>query len=262
MLSKRNLKFIQSLRFKKQRDIHRQFIIEGDKVVKDLLHSDWEIPYLFATPDWLSQLPAGDKKKPGQIAELSDRELKKISTLKTPNKVLAVVMQPQYSLNWEEIASDLTLFLEEIQDPGNAGTILRIAAWFGIKNVCCSRSTADIYNPKVVQATMGALLFVKVHYVESVPFLRECSERGIPVYGTYIHGKNIYEASLAQNGLIVLGNESRGISGDCYPFVKEKISIPGFGSYERGMESLNVAAAGAIVCSEFRRRNPLDKLRL
>jgi len=254
MLSKKNLKLIQSLKYKKQRDIHQQFIVEGDKVVRDLLHSDWEIPHLFATPEWLSHLPAGDKKKPGQITELSDRELKKISTLITPNRVLAVVMKPEYSISWEEIASDLTLFLEEIQDPGNLGTILRIAAWFGIKNVCCSTATADIYNPKVVQATMGALLFVKVHYVESVPFLRECSERGIPVYGTYLHGNTIYETSLAYNGLIVLGNESRGISGDCSTFVTEKISIPGFGSHGKAMESLNVAVAAAIVCSEFRRR--------
>jgi TrmH family RNA methyltransferase len=254
MLSKKNLKFIQSLRYKKQRDNHRQFIVEGDKVVKDLMNSDWEIPHLFATPEWLSRLLAGDKKKPGQITELSDRELKKISTLKIPNHVLAVVMKPEYSISWEEIASDLTLFLEEIQDPGNLGTILRIAAWFGIKNVCCSKATADIYNPKVVQASMGALLWVKVHYIEPVSFLRECSARGIPVYGTYLDGKNIYGASLVKNGLVVLGNESRGISGDCSPFVTEKISIPGFGSPGRTIESLNVAVAAAIVCSEFRRR--------
>lgn len=255
MLSKNNLKFIRSLRLKKHRDIHRQFVIEGDKVVRDLLHSDWEIIHLFATPEWLSQIPAQDMKKPGQVTELSDRELKKISSLKTPNRVLAVVMKHEYLLNWEEMASDLTLFLDGIQDPGNTGTILRIAAWFGIKNVCCSTNTADVYNPKVIQATMGALLFVKVHYVDPVLFLRECSDKNIPVYGTFLEGKSIYEANLTSNGLIILGNESRGISDDCSRFVTERIAIPGFGSPGTAMESLNVAIAAAIVCSEFRRRD-------
>ncbi len=223
-------------------------------MVKDLLHSDWRVTHLLGIAEWLSQLSEGDRKKTDQITEVTDHELKKISTLKTPNRVLAVARKPEYSLSWEEIPSELTLFLEEIQDPGNLGTMLRIAAWFGIKNVCCSLSTADIFNPKVIQATMGALLFVKVHYVESVPFLKECSERDIPVYGTFLEGTSIYEANLTSGGLIILGNESRGISNDCSRFVTERISIPGFGSHGTAMESLNVAAAAAIVCSEFRRK--------
>jgi len=254
MLSKNNLKFIRSLRSKKQRDIRRQFIIEGDKVVKDLMHSDWEVTHLFATPEWLSQLPSRDVKKPGQITEVSDRDLQRLSTLKTPNRVLAVVTKPEYTLDWKEVLSDLTIFLDEIQDPGNVGTILRSAAWFGIKNVCCSTTTADVYNPKVVQATMGALLLVKVHYVEPVPFLRECEDRRVPVYGTYPDGQDIYDLPLAKSGLVIFGNESRGITGNCSPFVTKRISVPGFGARERAMESLNVAVAAAIVCSEFRRR--------
>jgi TrmH family RNA methyltransferase len=254
MLSKENVKFIQSLRLKKQRDIHQQFIIEGNKLVVDFLNSDWEISHLLGTTEWIAQIPARVRKKPGQITEISDNELKRLSSLKTPNQVLAVVRKPEYSMNWEEIISDLSIVLDKIQDPGNFGTILRIAAWFGIKNVICSLSTVDLYNPKVIQATMGALLHVKIHSVDLVKFLTKFSETGLPVYGTDLHGKNIYESHLKHIGIIIFGNESRGICDEYTPFVSEKIGIPGFGPPGKKIESLNVAVAAAVVCSEFMRR--------
>jgi len=254
MLSKGNLKFVQSLRIKKHRDIHQQFIIEGDKLVTGFLHSDWIVTQLLATSEWLEQQSEWVKKKPEQTIEITHHELNKISAHKTPNQVMAVAKKLDYSMNWKEISSHLTIFLDEIQDPGNFGTILRIASWFGINNVVCSISTVDLYNPKVVQATMGALLKVKVHYVEPVPFLTEFSKSGVPVYGTLPGGKSIYETPLVQKGVIILGNESHGISNELSSFITDEISIPEFGSFGKEIESLNVAVAAGIICSEFRRR--------
>lgn len=218
------------------------------------LHSDWIVTQLLATSEWLEQQSEWIKKKPEQTIEITLRELKKISTHKTPNQVMAVAKKLDHSMNWKEISSHLTIFLDEIRDPGNFGTILRIASWFGIKNVVCSISTVDLYNPKVVQATMGALLHVKVHYIEPIPFFTEFSKSGLPVYGTLPEGNSIYETPLEQKGVIIFGNESHGISNDISSFITDEISIPEFGPSGKEIESLNVAVAAAVVCSEFMRK--------
>ena len=218
------------------------------------LHSDWIVSHLFATADWLAKKQEEIKKEPGQTVEITLRDLNKISAHKTPNQVMAVVRKFDYTMKWEEISSNLTLFLDDIQDPGNFGTILRIAAWFGINNVVCSISTVDLYNPKVIQATMGAILQVNVHYVEPAPFFDEISSLNLPVYGTVPEGKSIYTTTLQQKGVIILGNESHGISNHLSSFVTDEISIPEPDPSGHEIESLNVAVAAGIICSEFRRR--------
>lgn len=254
MLSKGNIKFIKSLRLKKQRDIHQKFIVEGDKLVKEFLHSDWIVSQLVTIPEWITSLPAGLAEKPDQVVETTTRELKKISTLITPNQALAIIEKPDFPIDWEELKGGISFFLNDIQDPGNLGTILRIAAWFGINNVICSDSTVDLYNPKVVQATMGALLHVKVHYVNVKEFIPEFLRTGLPVYGTYPKGNNIYETKLETRGMIILGNESQGIPKNFDPYVTQRISIPGFGPHSKEIESLNVAVSASIIGAEFRRR--------
>ena len=254
MINKGSIKFIHSLRLKKQRDIHQKFVVEGDKLVKEFLSSDWHISELFGLPEWLTKLSSEIIEKPGQVHEVTDLELKKISTLITPNQALAIVEKPDYTLNLEELKREISLLLCDIQDPGNLGTILRIAAWFGIHNIVCSHSTVDLFNSKVVQATMGAILHVNVHYVNAKEFLSDFSKTGLPIYGTDHRGKNIYEANLETKGIIIMGNESQGIPTDFDQYVNPWISIPGYGSHSKKIESLNVAVATAIVCAEFRRR--------
>ena len=254
MLSKGNIKFIHSLRLKKQRDIHQKFIVEGDKLVKEFLQSGWTVSYLFACPGWLADLPAGFVDKPELLHEVSAPELRKISTLTTPNQALAVIEKPDFRINPDDINNGFTLLLDDIQDPGNLGTILRIAAWFGISNVVCSPSTVDVFNPKVVQATMGALLYIEVHYMNTTEFLSEFSQSGLSVYGTFPQGKSIYETKLERKGIIILGNESQGISNELRQYVTQQISIPGYGPFSSRIESLNVAVAASIICAEFRRQ--------
>jgi len=182
--------------------------------------------------------------------------LKKISSLTTPNEVLAICAIPENKLNVSELKNKLTLVLDDIRDPGNLGTIIRIADWFGIENIICSLETVDIYNPKVVQATMGSIARVNVFYEDlKTIFLEALTKNNFPIYGTVLNGENIFEKSLTSNGFIVIGNESNGISIELLPLINEKISIPTFSVNEtNSVESLNAAIATAIVCTEFKRR--------
>ena len=269
MISKNQIKLINSLKLKKFREKHNLFIAEGEKITEDLFRSLIMVKQVFTTdeliqkisnyapPDTLSQGRSADF----EIIEVSEDELKKISALTTPNRVLCIAEIPDYSLDIKLLKSQLTLVLDNLNDPGNLGTIIRIADWFGIQNIICSEDCVDVYNPKVVQASMGSIARVKVHYVNLVKFLKEVNEnrkeikgiKGIkefPVYGAVLNGKNIYRKKLCKNGLIILGNESEGISDELNSFITDKISIPSFG----GATSLNVAVATAIVCSEFRRK--------
>ncbi|KAA6342762.1 23S rRNA (uridine(2479)-2'-O)-methyltransferase, partial [termite gut metagenome] len=179
-------------------------------------------------------------------------ELSRCSLLKAPQQVLAVFEQPQYQLNLTPVRKSLSLALDDVQDPGNLGTIIRIADWFGIEHVFCSSGTADVYSPKVVQATMGAIARVKVHYVTLPELVRSLGD--IPVYGTFLDGENIYTQSLSANGVIVMGNEGNGISKDTESFINRRLFIPSYPPERETSESLNVAVATAIVCAEFRRR--------
>ncbi len=244
-ISKNQIKFIRQLELKKFRQREGLFVAEGPKVVGDLLDCGWKPRQLFATDAWTGQ---------NEAIRVSDDELRKISFLQHPQQVLALFPTPhdhseaQPSLLESHSSQRLFLALDGIQDPGNLGTIIRIADWFGIATVFCSYETADAWNPKVVQATMGSIARVKVCYVNMEELLRNTT---LPVYGTLLDGDSIYGQQLSSEGIIVMGNEGNGISPSVRQLVGHRLLIPAFG---RGAESLNVAIATAIVCSEFRRR--------
>ena len=238
MLSKNQIKLIKSLELKKNRKREGLFVAEGPKVVGDLLRAGYR-PYSFFST----------QSRPD--AELiTDDELRRISFLQHPQEVLAVFHIPPSSL-LPSPSSLLSLALDGVQDPGNVGTIIRIADWFGISNIYCSPDTADVYNPKVVQATMGSLAHVTITYCDLVPLLREAD---VPIYGTLLDGQNIYEQPLSDKGVIVMGNEGNGISPEIRQLVTHKLLIPNFNKNHETAESLNVAIATAITCSEFRRK--------
>ncbi|NVN93711.1 MAG: RNA methyltransferase [Bacteroidetes bacterium] len=251
MLSKNTIKYITSLKQKKFRDEFRQFVAEGDKLVSELLLSYLKIVEIFAVKEWFSAHNIAGNIK---VTEVTAFELERISGLTTPNLVIALLEIPDNE-KFETINFDnLILVLDEIKDPGNLGTIIRIADWFGIKDIICSNHTVDIYNPKVVQATMGSIARVIVHYTELTTFLKEIP-KNIPVYGTLLSGENIYTQDLTKNGMIIIGNESKGISGELLPLIKTKLLIPSFPeNNESRAESLNASIACAIVCAEFKRR--------
>jgi TrmH family RNA methyltransferase len=240
MLSKNQIKLITSLQQKKYRKQEQLFFAEGVKVVQELLHSNFELQELFTTKqDFLSV--SKDK-----LHAISEAELKKISALATPNSCLAVFKIPKAK---EMKESGLILALDDVRDPGNLGTIIRLCDWFGIETLFCSEETVDIYNPKVVQATMGSISRVNVVYGDLENFLVKTK---LTVFGTFMDGKNIYQESLPNDGVIVMGNEANGISEAVEKLVTDRIAIPRFGDLQI-TESLNVATATAIILSEFKR---------
>jgi TrmH family RNA methyltransferase len=240
---------VRSLETKKGRKEDGVFLAEGNKIVGELVNC-FECLFLAATPEWLSQHPG---VRALEVCEVSHDELSKASLLKTPQQVLGVFRQPQYEADKSVVERSLCLALDDVQDPGNLGTIIRIADWFGIEDIFCSRGTVDVYNPKVVQATMGAIARVRVHYVDLPEFI--ASMGSTPVYGTFLDGKDMYGCQLSGNGLIVMGNEGNGISSEIERMVNNKLYIPNYPAERATSESLNVAVATAIVCAEFRRRN-------
>ena len=250
MLSKNKIKFINSLKLKKNRDKESLFIAEGSKIVSEILSSGLNIPLISATSDWISK---NEISPSVEVLECSNSELKKITTLTTASDVIAVVLIPKNEYSIDKIKSKLSLALDDIQDPGNLGTIIRLADWFGIENIFCSKNTADIYNPKVIQATMGSFLRVKTHYVNLTEFLNK--QIDIPVFGTFMKGENIYNQDLSNTGIIVMGNEGNGISLSIEKLITHKIAIPP-ANKKIHPESLNVGTATGIILSEFlRRRN-------
>jgi TrmH family RNA methyltransferase len=252
MLSKNQKKLIASMAQKKQRDHHGLFLAEGPKTVTDLLEAGMHPTLVAHTENW--SLPQSCLSNSLEIHPITQTELDGASHLKTPQQVLALFKQPQYPVNNNAIHSELTLVLDGIQDPGNMGTIVRLADWFGIHHIVCSKDTVDVFNPKVVQATMGAIARIKVHYVQLTAFLQQYRENcDNPVYGTYLEGENIYDNALIAPSLIVMGNEGNGIRAEISPFITHKITIPTFPIGTPTSESLNVGVAAAIVCAEFRR---------
>ncbi len=248
MLSKNKIRFIRSLDTKKAREEEDCFLAEGNKLVNDTIrHFDCRL--LVATEQWLEQHP--DIRSRETITATKE-EIRKCSLLKNPQEVIAVYRKPEYPIYIEALRGCLVLALDTVQDPGNLGTIVRIADWFGIRDIVCSETCADIYNPKTVQATMGALARVRVHYTSLADFLRQIYPT--PVYGTFLEGNNIYREELSPNGVIVMGNEGNGISEAIKPFVERKLYIPNYPPGTETSESLNVAIATAITCAEFRRR--------
>ena len=243
MISKNQLKYIRQLEQKKYRRREGVFVAEGTKVVGDLLQR-YRPEAVFATADW--QAPAGITPQ-----LVTDDELRRISFLQHPQKVLALFPLP-VNCQPSTVNSELSLALDGVQDPGNLGTIIRIADWFGISTIICSEDTVDAWNPKVVQATMGSIARVNIIYLNLPDFL-DTLPADFPVYGTFLDGDNIYTQELTPNGLIIMGNEGNGISEAVRSKVNRRLLIPDFHQGPTA-DSLNVAIATAITCSEFRRR--------
>ena len=243
-MTKAEIQFVRSLADKRTRNETGLFTAEGAKLVGEILASPLKVKKLYAL----------DGVFDGRAERIAPHEMERISSLKTATDSLAVVEQPRYRTPDVAPADRLTLALDGVQNPGNMGTIVRLADWFGIDDIFCSEDSADLYNPKVVQATMGAILRVRVHYLPLSDFLARTAARGTAVYGTALDGDDLYGAQLDPAGVIVMGNEGRGISAECAASLTRRLLIPSYPADRRGSESLNVAMAAGIVCSEFRRR--------
>ncbi len=254
MISKNKAKFIISLQRKKARDEEHLFVIEGDKLVKEFLSAGRTVKTLLGKSEFLKELPADLTRYITEIEDVSDKDLKIISSLKTPHNALAIVPMPDRQFDVQNILKGLSLGLDFIQDPGNLGTIIRAAAWFGIKNIICSEDCVDVYNPKVIQASMGAIIHVDIFY-NLKELLISASDNDIPVYGTMLSGNSVYRHNLNRKGIILLGNESKGISDDLIPFITDRLMIPGATGTIPGIDSLNVGLAAGIILSEFFRRS-------
>ena len=237
MISKNELKYIQSLYHKKVRNEEGVFIAEGVKLVNELLQNNFPVRKVYATGNWQSPVAFAN------VQEIELQELEKMSSLHTPNMVLAVAAQ-QKPLHEPVLQNNITLVLDGIQDPGNLGTIMRIADWFGITQVVAGNDTADMYNPKVVQSTMGSIMRVNVWYKEIASWLATAD---VPVYGALLNGKSIYEKTSVKEGILVIGNESKGIRQEVMPYIQEALTIPGSGH----AESLNAAVATGIILSHL-----------
>lgn len=248
MISKATIKKIHALDMRKFRRNERLFVAEGPKLVDELCATMKPV-YIAALPEWISE---NAKIVSGTEYDIvTSDELQRASLQKNPQQVIALFPIPEHRFCTEQLRNELVLMLDGVQDPGNLGTIARIADWFGIRNILCSAETADIYNPKAVQATMGALARVKFHYTDLLQLL---SQYDGPVYGTFLDGENIYGQELSENGIIVMGNEGKGISQGVGEMINRRLYIPNYPIGTQTTESLNVAIATSIVCAEFRRR--------
>lgn len=245
MISKQQISFVRSLQQKKYRQMYGKFLVEGDKLVRELLSSSLKTETIFKTSSWNGVVKRGKI----EVIEVTEAELRKISTHENPNQVLAVAEIPVLSNEFvtTKLPGALYLACDNLSDPGNAGTIIRTADWFGIQHVFFSEGSVDVFNPKVVSAAKGSLFRVVCHYVDLSKLFKNNAH--LPVYGTFMEGENIYSLSLAKNAIIVIGNEANGIGEELKPFINHKISIPNFGK----VESLNAAVAAGIVMGEFRR---------
>ncbi len=312
MPGKTTIKFINSLKQKKFRKQHGLFIAEGEKMVDELMESNFTIHSIYATRQWIMERCPAQEEVAGKgtgnatmdnktitrqppsdsgnkmytctgtndlkqdntkglskghakdnsplqqqvfkLYEIGEQELKRISSLATPNRVLALVHTPSHTPDPAVLRNSLTLVLDDIQDPGNLGTLIRTCHWFGVENMILSKNSADITNPKVVQSTMGSIFHVRAHYLDLPAFLKLPGVEGIPVYGTFPGGPSIYDRPLTGEAMILLGSESKGISPRAGRFITNKISIPSLPGKKKPPESLNIAVAGGIIISEFRRR--------
>ncbi len=256
MLSKNQIKYLTSLKQKKSREQLNLFVAEGNKIVSELIVSKINVKQVFGLVPALEKL---NVSKETEIIAVKQADLERVSSLSTANEMIAVCEIPTHSLTISELKGKLTFLLDTIQDPGNLGTIMRVADWFGIDTIICSQQTVDVYNPKVIQATMGSIARVNVHYTDLNEFLtHDAHTLNLPVYGAMLNGENIYSKSLTSVGFILIGNESQGISPSLWPHITSKISIPSFSHFKSApgeAESLNAAIAAAIISSEFRRNS-------
>jgi TrmH family RNA methyltransferase len=249
MLSKNTIKYINSLKYNKFRKKNKMFIAEGPKITGELLNSGFVIDSVFALSEWVEKNK--NISTTSGLYEISDNDLKKISSLKTPNQVLAVVNIPDEKPDYGTLKNELFLVLDDISDPGNLGTIIRTADWFGVRNIICSNNTVDVYNPKVIQATMGSFIRVKIIYERLNEFFTKLPF-DTSVFGALLNGENIYGMRLPSKGCIIIGNESKGISPDMKRFITHPVTIPAFGG-DTSAESLNASVATAVILSEFKR---------
>ncbi|WP_010521884.1 TrmH family RNA methyltransferase [Aquimarina agarivorans] len=244
MVSKNQKKLIRSLKQKKYRKQHGLFVVEGIKVIREFLETHYILQQIFVLESEIHLFKEVDRNKLNTVSVL---ELSQLSFLTTPQKAVAVFKISNGASQY--VSSGLQVVLDDVKDPGNLGTIIRLCDWFGVIQVICSVETVDCYNPKVVQATMGSLTRVKVMYTDIEQYIKVSK---LPVYGTFMDGINVYQKQLPQEGLLIMGNEANGISPKIAQLVNERIAIPRFGTTQK-TESLNVATATAILLSEFRR---------
>ncbi|GAA4921060.1 TrmH family RNA methyltransferase [Mucilaginibacter defluvii] len=245
MLSKSQINLLKSLQHKKFRTEHGLFLVEGHKSVNEFANSHYQIDTVFQT--YTSDPKLLNLSQKINIQQISLNDLEKISSLKTPQDIVALVKIPDWpALSNQSLGKKFSIVLDGIQDPGNLGTIIRTADWFGFTDVICSLDTADAYNPKVVQASMGSLSRIKVHYVDIEAFLKQTQ---LPIYGALLNGSNIYSTQFGNEGLVIMGNEGNGIRPSVERLIQKAITIPKAGQ----AESLNVGIATAIFCSEIKR---------
>lgn len=247
MITKSQIQFIRSLSQRGVRESEGLFIAEGDKLIEEIASSQLRIHQTYTTNESFAISTGCD------VEHIPPSAMERISQLKSANTSLAIVEMPQHSLDIERVSSSLSIALDRVQNPGNLGTIIRIADWFGVRDILASHSTVDCFNPKVVQASMGAITRVRVHYCNLEDTLLQLNKRGVPIYGTYLEGESIYSAKLSQRGVIVMGSEGSGISPEVGATVSRKLLIPPYPEDSQSGESLNVAVATAIVCSMFRK---------
>ncbi len=258
MISSARSKLLRSLQHKKFRDQHRLFVVEGEKMVGELIDQNqvqrFKLKEIYATSEWNSENSLRLQSSQAEVQEANLAEIKKISGLVSPQPVLALVSMPDSPPEMEELIHHPVLAFESIRDPGNLGTIIRTADWFGIKHIVCSPDSTDVFNPKVIQSTMGAFARVEVFYHDLQALLESPLMKQKAVYGTFLEGKNIYNTKLQAAPLILFGNESKGLSPNLDSYIQLKISIPSFSETGQGSESLNVASSVAVICSEIKRK--------
>ena len=243
-MTKAEIQFVRSLADKRVRDAEGLFLAEGEKLIEEIISSPLHIRHIYST----------DNDFGGRAEIVSSKEMERLSQLKSASQCIAVVEKPRWRTPATADAKLLALALDGVQNPGNLGTIIRLADWFGVEDVFCSEECADCFNPKVVQATMGAILRVRVHYLDLAAFLERTAAEGTPVYGTMLNGEILYNSEFEPRGVIVMGNEGQGVSEACQRHFSHRLLIPAYPADRQGSESLNVAMATGIICAEFRRR--------
>ena len=253
MIGKNTIKLIKSLSDKKNRIHENLFVAEGDKIISEVLSSSLKIEKLFATNTFFEK-HSFDSFTTSAVIEVSQDEIKKASLLKTPQHCIAICQLPSPLKFPEEMTGPLTLYLDDVQDPGNMGTIIRICDWFGIKQVYCSPGCADLFNPKVIQASMGSFCRIEVISSAFAKVAALAESNGIQICGAFMDGENIYTSDLRQKTLLIMGNEGNGINGQIARKVDRRVSIPQFSVSSKGAESLNVSVATAVICAEYQRQ--------
>ena len=254
MVSKNTIKLIKSLALKKNRLKQNLFLVEGDKNVSEVLASNFCVENLLATSKFLDDNKALIKKAK-LVTEATQQEIELASLLKNPQNSIAICTLPKSKEIPNNFKTDFCIYLDDIQDPGNLGTIIRICDWFGMNQLFCSPKTADLFNPKVIQASMGSFCRIEVFYTPFETVAKLAKNENFPILGAFLEGENLYKQKLPKKAIVVVGNEGNGISKEVKNKIEQKIKIPEFSQNATSAESLNVSVATAIICSEFKRQN-------